>query len=207
MDSVGKLIFRNDDVNPNTRQNDLSEAYATIHRIFPQAEIWSAVTVFSDFNQNGSVYKEVPFKDKDVNWFYKNTQAAVINHRVSDYFKVASHGLFHIDHSQVSRETQEMSILGSCAYLNTKIFVPPFNRWNQDTLDICFDNDIEINADGWLSMEHNPFDIEHKMWYMHSWRWTAPKLKVYFDGYLRSTKNSSDLGQLQKPIVGGSSRA
>lgn len=201
------LIFRNDDVSPNTRQGDLSEIYAAIHLIFPQAEIWSAITVFSDFNTKGSVYLQVPFKDKDINWFYKNTSAAVINYKLPKFHKIASHGLFHIDHSKVSRQTQEMSILGSCSYLGTKIFVPPFNRYNQETIDICFDNDIDIRVNGWLSMEYNPFDINHHMWYMHSWRWSAAKLKVYFDGYLCSTKDGANLGQFQKPIVGGASRA
>lgn len=205
MDSLKKLIIRNDDVNPNTQQGDLADIYSTIHSIFPNVEIWSAVTVFSDFNTKGSVYADVPFKNKDINWFYKNVSAAVINYHLPTYLKIVSHGLFHIDHSATSRGTQEMSILGSCAYLNTNIFVPPFNRYNQDTIDICFDNDIEIRIDGWLSMEHNPFDITHRMWYMHSWKWKPDQLKAYFDGYLRNTKNCADMGQLQKPPVGGAS--
>lgn len=199
------LIIRNDDVNFNTSPSKLGEIYGAIHAILPDAEIWSAVTVFSGKNKKGSVYADVPFKDKDVNWFYKNTDCVMGNYR-HPLFKIASHGLFHIDHSKVSRETQEMSILGSCAYLGTKIFVPPFNRYNQDTIDICFDNDITCQILGWWSMEHNPFDIEHRMWYMHSWQWSAIKLKVYFDGYLRNTKNSPDMGQLQKPTLGGASR-
>lgn len=205
MDGVDKLIIRNDDVCFNTSFKRLAEIYRTIKSILPGVEIWSCVTVFSDHNQGGSVYKNVPFKDKDVNWFYKNAPK-IITDLGDPIFKIASHGLYHIDHSKVSRETQEMSILGSCAYLKSKIFVPPFNRYNQDTIDICFDNDIEIKLDGWLSMEHNPFDIEHRMWYMHSWRWSAVKLKDYFDGYLRSAKNSANMGQLQEPTFGGTSR-
>lgn len=206
MDGIGKLIVRNDDVNFNTSPTKLGEIYGAIHAILPDAEIWSCITVFAEKNEKGSVYPNVPFKDKDVNWFYKRADCVMGNYRHS-LFKVASHGLFHIDHSRVSRETQEMSILGSCAYLNSKIFVPPFNRYNQDTIDICFNNNIEIRIDGWLSMEHNPFDIGHRMWYLHSWLWTADKVKVYFDGYLRSAKKCSDMGQLQKPSLGGASRA
>lgn len=205
MDMLGKLIIRNDDVNFNTSPSQLGEIYGAIHSIVPEAEIWSAVTVFAGKNKKGSVYADVPFKDKDINWFYKNSDCMFGSYR-HPLFKIVSHGLFHIDHSKVSRETQEMSIIGSCSYLNTKIFVPPFGRYNQDTLDICFDNDIEVRVNGWLSIEHNDFNINHRMWYMHSWRWSSSKLKVYFDGYLRSTKNSKDLGQLQKSSIDSAPR-
>lgn len=206
MDRIAKLIIRNDDVNPNTQYSHLIDIYSTINSILPDAEIWSAITVFSDFNKKGSVYANVPFKNKDTNWFYKNVEAAIINYKLPSFLKIASHGLFHIDHSKVSRETQEMSILGSCSYLKTKIFVPPFNRYNQDTIDICFDNDIGIRIDGWLSIEYNDFDINHRLWYMHSWQWTPSKLRVYFNEYLRSTKNSENVGQLQKSFTNRSPR-
>lgn len=193
-----RLIIRNDDVNFNTRHGHLGGIYGTIHSILPDAEIWSCVTVFAEKNSKGSVYADIPFKDKDVNWFYKNANSVMVDYR-HPLFKIASHGLFHIDHSRVSRETQEMSILGSCSYLNTKIFVPPFNRYNQETINICLSNNIEIKIDGWLSIEHNPFDINHRMWYMHSWMWDVEKLRKYFNGYIHSKENSSNLGQLQEP--------
>jgi hypothetical protein len=205
MERIGKLIIRNDDVNPSTNPSKLGEIYGAIHAVLPDAEIWSCITVFGGKNPKGSVYADVPFKDKDVNWFYKHTDCVMPDYRYP-LFKVASHGLFHIDHSKVSRETQEMSIIGSCSFLKSKIFVPPFNRFNQDTLDICFDNDIQCVPNGWLSMDCEPFDATHRQWYMHSWRWTGVKIRAYFDEYLRRTKNSSGLGQLQKPIADSAPR-
>lgn len=191
------IIFRNDDVSANTDRKKLASIYGVIHTMYPDAEIWSCITLFAQNNFKGSVYLDVPFKDKETNWFYKNADSFVQEYR-HPLYKVASHGLYHIDHSNVSRETQEMSILGSCSYLKTKIFVPPFNKFNQDTIDICFDNGITIKTDGWKSLEHNDFDSNHKFWYLHSWRYTINALK---DKLNADIANRKQLGQLQKRTV------
>lgn len=83
---------------------------------------------------------------------------------------LASHGLIHVDHRLLDKSAQEMSILISSSLVKSKIFIPPFNKWNVDTEDICFKNGIELIKfeDGWLSMEHNIFDESHNLWYLHS---------------------------------------
>lgn len=183
------IIFRNDDVNFNTDKKKLSEIYGAIHSVYPSAEIWSCITVFSGRNTLGSVYPNPPFKSNDTNWFYKNSDCVMYDYR-HPLYKIASHGLYHIDHTKVSRETQEMSILGSCSYLKTNLFVPPFNKFNRDTLDICFDNNIKIYTDDWLSLEHNDFNSRHLKWYFHSWLFTADSLK-------RKLLNEKTLQKLQ----------
>lgn len=185
------LIFRNDDVCANTDVKKLSSIYGAIHNIFPDAEIWSCITIFAQSNFKGSIYRDTPFKDNDINWFYKNVDIHIPDYR-HPLYKVASHGLYHIDHSKVSRGTQEMSILGSCAFLKTNTFVPPFNKFNQDTLDICFDNHITIKTDGWKSLEHNVFDSRHRLWYFHSWRFTTNQLKDKLNA--DNAKNGFKLG-------------
>lgn len=193
-----KLIVRNDDVNPNTDFLRLKEIYDVIKSILPTVEIWSCVTVFAGRNKRGSVYGDIPFKDKGSAWIYQHSDC-VMGLAPSSLSKVASHGLFHIDHSAADYQTQEMSIVSSCAYLKTKTFVPPFNRLNQNTLDICFDHGIEIIVAGWRSMDCEVFDINHSLWYLHSWRWTPAALKDYLYAGLRSPKNGAGLGQLQEP--------
>lgn len=175
------MIFRNDDVTVNTSPQDLANIYGIIHNYFPNAEIWSCVTLFSQKNSSGSVYSSVPFKTYPTNWFYKTANSFMYEFK-HPLYKIASHGLYHIDHSKVSRETQEMSILGSCSYLRSNIFVPPFNRFNKDTVDICYDNDIKIDMDGWKSLEYNNFDQNHKKWYFHSWRYSQESLKRTLSG-------------------------
>lgn len=171
-----RLVFRDDDISFNTDKKKINSIYGIIHSIFPNAEVWVGITLFSENNSKGSVYLETPFKDREINWFYKKADSFMDNYR-HPLCKTVSHGLYHVDHSKLSRETQEMSIIGSCSYLKTNIFVPPFNRFNQDTLDICFDNGIQIKNEGWKSLEHNDFDFSHKYWYFHSWRFTINQLK------------------------------
>lgn len=187
------MIFRNDDVNFNTEKKHLSAIYGTIHDIFPNSEIWSGITLFAQHNTIKAIYGDLPLKTKETNWFYKNADSFMHDYRHPMY-KVASHGLFHVDHSSISKDAQEMSILGSCSYLNSKIFVPPFNKFNQDTVDICFDNEITLDPHGWRSLEYSPFDPTHKKWYFHSWRFTPNQLKDVLLGNIFVNKDSSFLG-------------
>lgn len=186
-----RLIFRDDDISASSDKKKIASMYGTIHTLFPNAEVWSCITLFSQNNFRGSVYLDIPFKNKDINWFYKNANSFMNEYR-HPLCKVASHGLYHIDHSKVSRETQEMSIIGSCSYLKTDLFVPPFNRFNQDTLDICFDNNIKIKTDEWKSLHFNEFDSSHKYWYMHSWDMTINELK----GMLENDKSKKEMQKL-----------
>lgn len=183
------MIFRNDDVNSNTNKMKLAAVYGVIHSIFPDAEIWSCITLFSGKNNQQAVYGDLPLKTKDTKWFYNNADSFMYDYR-HPLYKVASHGLYHVDHSKISRETQEMSILGSCSYLKTTKFVPPFNKFNQDTIDICFDNGITMCAGSpWKSIEYEKFDPLHKHWYMHSWRWEPKQLREVLEN-VYSDKNS-----------------
>lgn len=100
---------------------------------------------------------------------------------IPGFVSVASHGLIHEDHRLLDYAAQELSILVSCSIVGSKIFVPPFNKWNRDTEDICLDNDIYLEKfeNGWLSCEHNDFDSNHKYWYLHSRDWTLEKFKEW----------------------------
>lgn len=177
------IIFRNDDVSPNTDLASLEEMYLGIFSMFPDAEIWSCVTIFAKHNESGSVYPNPPFKNQPRGFFYDVDQLSAAFQFPGS--KVVSHGLWHIDHSKASYELQEASILTSCKLLDTKIFVPPFNAWNPDTDLICARNDIQLikYEEGWKSLEHNQFDSDHSLWYLHSWRYTPESLMGKLSGY------------------------
>lgn len=168
------MIFRNDDVNPNTDLEELRDIYSEIYHKYPDVTIISGVTVFSGASTKQSIYEEVPFKHKPKTWFYK------VKHVINSWFgKVASHGLLHSDHSVLSKDAQEMSILTSCSYLDTDIFIPPFNRFNEDTISVCKENNIQLIGynEKWLSLEHNNFNDQHDKWYFHSWRIHKEKMR------------------------------
>lgn len=169
------MIFRNDDVCPNTNLVKLEELYNMIRKVYPEAKIISGVTLFGKSCKEETVYPNAPFKDRDVNWFYDVDRMMKVTQYIPG--EIASHGLFHIDHTKVSKDTQEMSIVTSCNYLQTKMFIPPFNRYNEDTIDVCRENDIEILCGGqWTSLDFNFFDPSFDKWYFHSWKFTPERL-------------------------------
>lgn len=171
------LIFRNDDINMNTDFFELDNMYSIIRSMFPSCEIWSCVTIFSKKNELGSVYPMPPFKDKPLSFFF-DVNLFCDRYDPMKGVKIASHGLWHIDHSNVSRDLQEASIITSCKLLGTHTFVPPFNRWNKETEDICLNNNIKLVKfeEGWKSLEHNHFSPTHLLWYWHSWAYTPRAL-------------------------------
>lgn len=95
--------------------------------------------------------------------------------------EIASHGLIHVDHRLLHRSAQELSILLSCSILDCKMFVPPFNKWNKDTEDICRENDIQLIKfeQGWKSMEYNNYDHKTKFWYLHAREWNMKTFKAW----------------------------
>lgn len=177
---MDKLIFRNDDINPNTNFYRLGKMYLAILSVFPEAEIWSCVTLFGKTNKDGSVYPGVPFKDNPLKWFYDVDD--VMPYYDEIFGKLVSHGLLHADHSELTKDAQEMSIVTSCKFLKTNTFVPPFNRYNLATVDVCKDNNIKlVTNQGWKNFEYEKFDVTQKKWYFHSWRWTPDSLKKLLD--------------------------
>lgn len=170
------IIFRDDDINYNTNFYKLYYLYQLISEVFPSSEIWACVTLFSRQNGRGSVYDEIPFKNKPVPWFY-DVDRILERFHILHKVKICSHGLFHVDHSKLHKEAQEMSIISSCRFLKTSVFVPPFNRFNDDTISVCRENGIElIQKDGWRNFEYADFDPSHPKWYFHSWRWETAEL-------------------------------
>lgn len=115
----------------------------------------------------------------DHRMFY-NVQKARIP-ELRDDVLLAGHGLVHVDHRLLNKETQEMSILVSCSLAGANIFIPPFNKWNKNTEDICKEHDIELIKfeDGWLCVEYNDFDPGHNLWYLHGREFELEEFKKW----------------------------
>lgn len=190
------IVFRNDDVNPSTDLERLYELYECIGRIYPHNQIISGITLFGVWNTKEAVYPDLPLKNKTNKYFYDSNRIMTrYSHVIGD---IASHGMFHVFHSKLSKDAQEMSIVGSCRFLKTDKFIAPFNDYNQDTIDVCVENKIELitKTYPWKSIEHNDFDSNHKYWYMHSWKWTTKKLREYLNADI-SSRNGTNMGQFQ----------
>jgi hypothetical protein len=103
--------------------------------------------------------------------------------RIPESATPASHGLVHVDHRLLTKEAQEMSILVSCSLAKSSIFVPPFNKWNKDTEQICEEHGIKLVKfeEGWLYAEYNQFDPSHDKWYLHSREFTIYSFTKWLD--------------------------
>jgi len=166
------MIFRIDDVTSNTNFFDLRAIVKKIHEMF-YANVWACITPFSSPSPEGAVYPNPPFKLMGKSNFYNVRQFFdPTRQKIGDVTKV-SHGLIHADHSSLQFDAQEMSIATSCKFIGANTFVPPFNKWNQTTEAVCRQHNIRLvksEEEGWRSLEHEPFDPSHDLWYFHPWR-------------------------------------
>ncbi len=171
------MLFRVDDVSINTDTDYLHELVAVVRGRLPKAEFLFAVSPL--------VHDLSWCVGSDRQRTFPRVLSAVSDHRrffevqhagVPDVYgpgrlpTLASHGLFHVDHRLLGREAQEMSIVGSCSLVASKIFVPPFNKWNKDTESVCAEHGIELVKfeDGWRHVNYNKFDPAHDKWYLHT---------------------------------------
>lgn len=169
------IIFRNDDISPNTNLEHVKDINRLIKKM-PDTRVILGVSFFAKTNDDQTVYPEAPFKDMELSKFYNVDKYIQSLHRIRSHFidcDIASHGLLHVDHSSIDYDAQEMSILTSCNILETRYFIPPFNKTNEDTIRICENNEIELLHDEhWKSLDFNDFDPAHEKWYFHSWKFT-----------------------------------
>ena len=172
------MVIRVDDVSANTDISDLKLMYESIKERFGDVEVWFAISLFCVRNSKGSVYPKTPFKDNEIGFFFDNdlffNQVFYVQNTGFSDVKFVSHGMYHADHRQLDKVGQTISILSSCQYLDTDIFVPPFNRYNDDTIKVCEENDITLIKDGWKSFDCHPPSAfpDQENWYFHAWRFT-----------------------------------
>lgn len=177
------MTFRFDDISVNTdmvlvnQMTDyLLDKYKDIRVIWAVSPM---VYDLKDEKVKGRVFPSIFNAYSDYRKFYKVDKIGIPE--LHPNVVTAGHGLMHVDHRLLSYEAQEMSIISSCYLVGASIFVPPFNKWNNDTEQICVDNSIVLVKweNGWLSCEHNAFNENHNKWYIHSYVWTFDKFKEW----------------------------
>lgn len=175
------MNIRFDDISRNTNMTVVDGMIEHVIRLNYTPMLCVSPLTHSSERTTGRVFPERIKPLSDHRSFYKVNSCMVSFQR--DNCIIASHGLIHVDHRLLSYEAQEMSILVSCSLTNSLTFVPPFNKWNKDTEQICMDNNIELvkYEDGWRSMEYNKFDPSHNKWYFHPYLWTPESFKKWFE--------------------------
>ena len=166
------MIFRFDDISINSDIQKLGIMVDLVDAI--DAEIMLAISpiVFKSEKETGRVFPAINSAQSSHTVNYHGDTMGIPEVLHWDCI-IASHGLAHEDHRILSYNAQELNIIQSCSLIDTKIFVPPFNKWNTNTERVCEENNIELIKfeDGWLSCEHNKYDTKNDKWYLHSWQW------------------------------------
>jgi hypothetical protein len=138
----------------------------TKHR--PDDEIIFGITIFCHSGCGERLHPNIWKAMSDFRVFYgMDTPASSILTEIREkylstgtgQFRIASHGLVHLDHRLLPKSTQELSILLSCSILDAKVFIPPRNMWNADTESVCLQGGIELMKfeDGWRHVMYNEY--------------------------------------------------
>jgi hypothetical protein len=181
-----KRIFRFDDICINSDLQHANNIAFQILEKHPGAEVLYCISpCVSDMSNSEDaitsqrIFPKIYNAYSDHRIFYKLDKIGIPE--IPDCITPASHGLVHVDHRLLEFAAQEMSILVSCSLAKSKIFVPPFNKWDQNTESICREHDIELVKfeDGWLCCEYNEYNPEHNLWYLHHREFTTEQFKKW----------------------------
>ena len=183
-----KKIFRFDDVCINADMELINEMTDFLFKKFPKCVVlWGVSPLVHDMSQELNnitkqrIFPKILNAHSDYRKYYEVDLAGLPEFKKEA--TLAAHGLVHVDHRLLPKPAQEMSILISASLVKSKIFIPPFNKWNKDTDDICKEHGIELIKfeHGWLSMEHNKFNDIHNKWYLHAREFTFDNFKKWFN--------------------------
>lgn len=178
------FTVRFDDVCINANMEALNEMGHYAHSLGAEV-IYCISPLVHDMSNFSSpaderIYPKILNAASDYTKFYEVNKAGIPN--IPDFVTRASHGLVHVDHRLLKKSAQEMSILVSCSLSKSKIFVPPFNKWNNKTEEVCKKHEITLIKfeDGWKCMEYNTFNPEQKLLYLHHREMSVEKFKSWF---------------------------
>jgi hypothetical protein len=174
------LTIRIDDISVNTNQQKLKAMTDIILKKYPECQLILGVSlaVFNLEAEADDLQKERVFP-KILNAYSDHTKYFACEKigipKLDPRAKIASHGLVHVDHRLLSKECQELSILFSCSVLKTNIFIPPFNKWNRITSELCILHNIELIQfeRGWQHLKYEKF-LGTGRYYFHTHDFTLP---------------------------------
>ena len=172
-------IFRFDDVCINADNKLISDMTDYLFELFPSCRVLHGVSPAVQDGCGERVFHKILNAYSDYTVFYNVDRIGLPpKHPRAEW---CSHGLIHVDHRLLDPSAQEMSILTSCSLTKSKTFIPPFNKWNVNTANICSKHGIELIKfeDGWLCMEYNKFNRSHKNWYLHAREFTLDRFKQW----------------------------
>lgn len=185
--------FRFDDVCVNTDLPQFRKTLNVIYKYNHDAHILLAISpiVFSQtqlpIDQQQRVHPRTLTAMSSLTPYFLGQSCGIPDLRAvtegHDRIILAGHGIAHVDHRLLNRETQELSIMMSCSLARATTFVPPYNKYNQNTIDICKELGFQLVRfeDGWKHVLHNEFDPKHERYYLHPYDMTPEGLEGWFE--------------------------
>jgi hypothetical protein len=188
--------FRVDDVSVNTNQEKLLEMIALLNQRYNNSRFLLGISPlvcdmkeFSD-KRNERIFPSIFNAYSDHRVFYKVDKCgvpAVVSELIKLYgskIDLAGHGLIHVDHRLLTKEVQELSILSSCNLIGAKTYIPPFNKWNKHTEEICKEFGINLVKfeDGWRHLGFEPINDNSRNYYFHTHDFDMEKFKMIVAG-------------------------
>lgn len=174
--------FRIDDVSINTDAAKLASMVGFLRSKMPECRIMLSVSpmVFDmsaceDPLMRERVFPAMWHTHSDFRDFYRMNKIGIppvleALRREEGGVEIASHGMVHVDHRLLKRSAQEMSIVTSCALLNTAYFVPPFHKFDERTEAICKEHKFMIIRydQSYTHLGYHPFDGRKTSYYFHT---------------------------------------
>ena len=174
--------FRVDDVSLNTDSKKLLSISDKIFKRFPDSKLLLGVsplvndmTNYSD-KRSERIFPEIFNAHSDHRIFFNVQKCGIpeiiqkLGQMYGSKIELAGHGLVHVDHRLLSKDVQELSILSSCNLIGTRIYIPPFNKWNKSTEEICSEHSIKLIKfeDGWKHLKYESVTDNFGNYYFHT---------------------------------------
>ena len=183
--------FRIDDVCINTEPKKFLNMLEALDKKYNKCNFLLGVSpLVNDMSGTDGVKKERIFPSifnaySDHRVFYNVEKLGLPNvlEQVVDLYKtrviLASHGLVHVDHRLLTKEVQEFSILVSCSLTKTNCFIPPFNKYDKNTIEICKEKNIKLIKfeDGWRHIKYEKITDNFENYYFHTHDFTEEEFK------------------------------
>jgi hypothetical protein len=180
-------VIRIDDISTRTDEHRLTGFLQKVKAKQPNFRILLAVSLgvieTNEISNTERVFPPILNAMSDHRNYFQLSSIGIPNwlNEIVDRFdcEIGSHGLFHVDHRLLGKEAQTISIMSSLSLLKTRIFVPPFNKYNQETIEICRELDYKLVVweDGWKHLGYQKFGYGNQKFYMHMHDFNNEKLE------------------------------
>ena len=172
------MIIRFDSVSGNTDFTLLYEKIDFLRSKMNCGVYLSYSPLYHNAAEGGRTYRQILDDLSDYKNFF-NVNTCKLHRPKREGIEIVSHGLIYVDHRLLTYAQQELSILTTRYLVNSKKFVPPFNKYNEDTEKICNKYLISLikTEDLWSNFDREKFTSQKLQWFTQSYKHNLDQFK------------------------------